>query len=49
MAKVNLKNKFAFLRKSKANNTNNSVFELKETLITGLKFYLLGEERLIIT
>ena len=32
MAKVNLKNKFAFLKKSKANNSNNSAFELKENI-----------------
>ena len=39
MAKVNLKNKFAFLRKSKANNSNNSAFQLKENIDTNATWF----------
>ena len=39
MVKVNLKNKFSFLNKSKAINSNNSNFELEENINTNANWF----------
>ena len=40
MVKVNLKNKFTFLKKSIAINSNNSTFELAENIDTSATWFL---------
>ena len=39
MVKINLKNKFSFLNKSKAINSNNSNFELEENINTNSNWF----------